>query len=332
MVKFGESEAIVINDLDFKNKILDYLFNTIDMSKYRYNILDSVQQLNFLKTNEHYISPNFKGYNYFLIFYRYNNIPYCVAIDRKNLSYHRDKVDIKKVPMFKIKVLVNPGIFRGTIMDCKLIKNIMMIKDCFQIMGNTIIDMDMLEKMIYLDSIIMNQFQKDYCSNFSLKINKLYRYNMLNDVINNIIPKCNFDIQGLIFLPKKSGVSIIYVDKKNQVSESKVEIRDVSHNNNNNNNHINTSIHMIHDMKKFLLSRSYSYETDGKKKNLFVEKTNIMDVYNLYDDNDTSDKIGIAHIPSIKISQYCYDNIKTKHLCQCIYHKEFNKWIPLSLA
>ena len=52
MVKFGESEAIVINDLDFKNKIIDYLFNTIDISKYRYNLLDSTQQLNFLKLND----------------------------------------------------------------------------------------------------------------------------------------------------------------------------------------------------------------------------------------------------------------------------------------
>lgn len=332
MVKFGESDAIVVNDVDFKNKIIDYLFSSIDISKYRYNILENTQQLYHLKLNEHYVSPNFKGYNYFLIFNRHNNVPYCVAVDRKNLSYHRDKVDIKKLPIFKIKMLANQSIFRGTIMDCKLIKNIMMIKDCFQIMSNTIIDMDMLDKMIYLDTIIINQFQKDYCSNFSLKINKLYRYNMLNDMINNIIPNCNFDIQGLIFLPKKSGISIIFVDKKNQPSEGRVEIT----NNNNTSsimtpNYNNSSIHMIHDMKDFLLSRSYSYESNGKQMNLYVEKTNIMDVYNIYEDKDTYNKLGIAHIPSMKISQYCNDNIIDKHLCKCIYHKEFNKWIPLKV-
>ena len=52
-----------------------------------------------------------------------------------------------------------------------------------------ITDMDMFEKMIYLDSIIINQFQKDYCSNFSFKINKLYRYNMLTELIKNIIQR-----------------------------------------------------------------------------------------------------------------------------------------------
>jgi len=323
MVKFGESEAIVINDLDFKNKIIDYLFNTIDISKYRYNLLDSTQQLNFLKLNEHYVSPNFKGYNYLLIFYRYNNQPYCAAVDRKNLSYHRDKVDIKKVPIFKIKVMTSQSIFRGTIMDCKLIKNNMIIKDCFQVMGNMLIDMDMIEKMTYLDSIIINQFQKDYCSNFKLKINKLYRYNMLEEVIKNIIPKCSLEIQGLIFFPKQSGVSIIFVEKSTQ-SETKVEIT-------NNTVDLNASYHMIHDLKNFLLSREYSYESNGKKKNLLVKKTLISDVYDLFDTSSNDEKIGIAHIPNIKISKYCYENIKDESICQCIFNKDFNKWIPLKV-
>ena len=323
MVKFGESEAFLINDNDFKNKIIDYLFSTINISSYRYNLLETTQQLNFLKLNEHYLSPNFKGYNYFIIFYRYLNQPYCAAIDRKNLSYHRDKVDIKKIPIFKIKVMTSQSIFRGTIMDCKLIKNIMIIKDCFQIMGNMIVDMDMIDKMNYLDSIIMNQFQKDYCSNFTFKINKLYRYNMLNEVITNIIPKCSFDIQGLVFLPTKSGISIIYVDKK-QPTESKVDIAPVT-------NVDSPSYHMIHDLKNFLMSRVYSYETNGKKKNLLLKKTPISDVYELYDNND-DDKLGIAHIPSIKISNYCNENVNDINIFECVYSKEFNKWIPLKIT
>ena len=334
MVKFGDSEAIIINDLDFKNKVIDYLFNSIDISKYRYNMLDSMQQLNFLKLNEHYISPNFKGYNYFIIFNKYNNIPYCAVVDRKNLSYHRDKVDIKKIPIFKIKVMTSPSIFRGTILDCKLSKNIMIIKDCFQVMGNTIIDMDMIEKMIYIDSIIINQFQKDYCSNFTFKINKLYQYNMLNELIKNIIPKCSIDIQGLIFLPKQSGISIIFIDKVNQPLETKVEINTTKLE-----NISNESYHMIHDLKNFLLSRTYSYELNGKKKNLLVERTEITDVYNVYDtntllpeySNNTSEKLGIAHIPNMKVSHYCNKHIKEKEICMCIFHNDFNKWIPLKV-
>ena len=55
MVRFGDSDAFIINDLDLKTKIIDYIFSIIDLSKYRYNMLENQQQLNFLKINEHYV-------------------------------------------------------------------------------------------------------------------------------------------------------------------------------------------------------------------------------------------------------------------------------------
>ena len=220
MVRFGNSDAFIINDLDLKTKIIDYIFNTIDLSKYRYNMLENVQQLNFLKMNEHYVSPNFKGFNYFLLFYKFkDNIQknkessYCIAIDKKNLSYHRKSIDVKKIYMFRIKMFASSSIFMGSLFDTKLIKDIMLVKDCYNLMGNNITDMEMNEKMIYLDSIIANQFHKDYCPNFKLKINKLYKYNMLEEIVKKIIPNCELEITGLVFYPFKSGISYIYTDK-----------------------------------------------------------------------------------------------------------------------
>ncbi len=327
MVRFGDSDAFIINDLDLKTKIIDYLFNISNLSKYRYNMLDNIQQLNFLKSNEHYVSPNFKGFNYFLLFYKFNNSPYCVAIDKKNLSYHRNTIDLKKVMIFRIKVMTSPSIFRGSLFDAKLIKNIMLIKDCYYLMGNDITNMDMIEKMIYLDSIVANQFQKDYSANFKLKINKLYNYNMLNDIVNNIIPKCELEITGLIFYPKISGVSYIYNDKQPEKNKQTIISNGVS--NGVSNTISNDSYNMIFQITDFLKSRSYSYETTGKKKVLTIEPTNISDVYNLYDNDD---KLGIAHIPNYKISTYCRENIKEKTKCMCIFNKQFNKWIPLNIA
>ena len=60
-----------------------------------------------------------------------------------------------------------------------------------------------------MDSIIANQFHKDYCPNFKLKINKLYKYNMLEEIVKNIIPNCELEITGLVFYPFKSGISYI---------------------------------------------------------------------------------------------------------------------------
>ena len=145
---------------------------------------------------------------------------------------------------------------------------------------------------------------------------------MLNEIIKNIIPNSKLLIQGLVFYPKKSGISIVFLDKKAITDINKVSITDSGL------SIKNESYHMIHDLKNFLVSRNYSYESEGKKQHLIVERTIISDVYNVYDDED---KIGIAHIPNIKTSLYCYENIKTKHLCQCILNKQFNKWMPLKV-
>lgn len=330
MVKFGDNDAYIINDIDLKNKIIDYIFNVINPSKYKYNILDTTQQLNFLKNNEHYVSPNFKGYNYFLIFNKFQGNPQskdffsqCIAVDKKNLSYNKKTIDIKKVFMFKIKVMASQSIFRGTIFDTKLIKNIMLVKDCYHVMGNNLTEMNMIEKMLYLDTILANQFQKDGCLNFKLKINKLYKYDMLEQIINKIIPNCELDITGLVFYPVISGVSYIFNDKKQPdkigITTNNMEETEIVK---------SSTYDMIHQMTEFLCSRKYSYETDGVKKVLYVEPTNITDVFNIYEMNE---RIGIAHIPSLKISSYCRDNIKEKTKCLCILNKQFNKWIPLKI-
>lgn len=122
MYKLGNSDAIVINDLDIKNKIIDYIFNSIDLSKFRYNMLDNIQKLNYLKNNPHYVSPNYKGYNYFVLFIKINGSNYCCVIDKKKLSYHRDKINIKSISIFRVKVSTSNSIFRGTLFDTKLIR------------------------------------------------------------------------------------------------------------------------------------------------------------------------------------------------------------------
>lgn len=328
MVKFGNSDAFIINDLDLKTKIIDYIFSIIELSKYRYNMLENVQQLNFLKTNEHYVSPNFKGFNYFLLFYKFKDSiqknkesSYCIAIDKKNLSYHKKSIDIKKVYMFRVKMFASSSIFMGSLFDTKLIRDIMLVKDCYYLMGNNICDMEMNEKMIYLDSIIANQFHKDYCPNFKLKINKLYKYNMLEEIVKTIIPKCELEITGLVFYPFKSGVSYIFTEKSitENPTVSNNNIKVVS----------NDSYNMIHEIKQFLTERVYSYETNGIKKVLFIEPTEITDVFNIYENEN---RIGIAHIPNYKVSTYCRENIKEKMKCLCIFNKNFNKWIPLNIV
>ena len=194
----------------------------------------------------------------------------------------------------------------------------MMIKDSYMMMGNNILNMEMKDKMKFINCIINNQFCGNDCKNFKFKINRLYEYDDLKNVVENIIPKCEIDTMGLIFYPKFSGITTIYMEKKLE----KVEISNNTEKINNN------SYHLIKNIVGFLSEREYSYE-NGKLVKLIIEKTNITDVYNLFENNE---RIGIAHIPNMKTSIYLQNNLdNSKKEVECVFNKKFNKYIPIRL-
>jgi hypothetical protein len=324
-ITFGSSEAYLIVDNIIKQKVIDYLYGSINLSKFRFTMLNNTQRLEFLKENEHFVSPSFKGFNYFLIFMNIDDKKYCVALDRRKLNYHKDQVDMKSVFIVRVMTKVNESIFNGTIFDGKLIdskdKFIFLIQDCFYLMGKKIIDVDMEDKMTQLDTILKLYFSNNsICENFTFKLNKLCKYDELEKLITDTIPSCSIPCNGLVFFPKKSGISIIHIEKKidkvniettqtdNQVVQSK-------------------TYDMIFNFTEYLKSRTYSYEKGSKKRQFWLSRTNIPDVYSL------GEKNGIAHIPNIKISHLCNSIIKDEPVkFDCVFHTKFKKWIPINVV
>ena len=45
-LRFGNSTANFINDLNIKNKIIDFLFDSLDLKKFRYVMLNNDHQKN----------------------------------------------------------------------------------------------------------------------------------------------------------------------------------------------------------------------------------------------------------------------------------------------
>ena len=321
---FGNSKGIILNDIKLKTELIEYLFNSTDSSKFRYVMLNNIQKLNFLKDNPHYVTPNFRGLNYITIFKKINNKNYCIFLDKRKMSYHKNQIDLNKLQFIRVRVNVSDSIFRGTILDTKLIRKnsryIVLVKDCYQLMGNSLIEMEMNNKMKHLNSIIKNQFKKDFSDNFKIKINKYYEYSDLKNLIENIIPKCDIKVLGITFYPKYSGITVIYLDKKQQ----KVDIEGTS------STIDNKSYHIIYNLIDFLKSRNYSYENTGKKRRLWIRRTNTSDVYDVLEKSD-SNRLGIALIPNLKISHLCSENVKNEAVnFLCVFNKKHNKWIPIS--
>ena len=216
-IQIGSSEGYLV-DFETKTKIIDYLYTKLDLSKYRYIILNNMQKLKFLHDNEHYVSPNFRGYNYLLIMLTINNNQYCVAIDRKKLSYHQKQVDMKTIQVIQINLKTSDTIYNGTIFDGKLIQTngeyLFLIQDCFYLMGSKMLGMEMSQKINHLDTIIKTHFKKHtYCSNFEFKLNKICKYDELEQMIQNL-SKLSIGTNGIIFYPKFSGDNVLHIEKK----------------------------------------------------------------------------------------------------------------------
>ena len=147
----------------------------------------------------------------------------------------------------------------------------------------------------------------------------------LGNLIDKIIPNCGIKCQGLIFYPKYSGINIVYVDKQQEKIE--ISVKGKSH------SEIDPkSYDLISNMVNYLKQRSYSYEKTGKIRKLWLKNTDIPDVYNIYEKDNCDNKLGIAHIPNLKTSHMCNNNISDSDIkCfECIYNNNFKKWIPLN--
>jgi hypothetical protein len=323
--QIGSGDANFI-DYDTKSKVVDWLYSKLDLSKHRYVILNNVMKLKSLQEDIHYVSPNFKGYNYLLLMLTLESKHYCVAIDRKKLSYHKSQLDMKTIQIMRIHMNTTDAIFRGTIFDGKLIqtnnKYIFLIQDCFYLMGNKILDMEMKQKMTHIDSIMKTHFisnVKPYCSNFEFKLNRLHTYDELEGMIKTM-PTISIDTNGIIFYPPKSGITILHIEKKVEkveISSNSEMIEQKSYN-------------IIVDFVNFIKSRNYSYESGSNMKQLWLTRTMIPDVYDISEKED-GDKMGIAMIPNLKTSHMCELLIQDNPVrFNCVYNNKFKKWIPLN--
>jgi hypothetical protein len=331
-ISFGNSYANLIQDNKFKKEILNYLFDRINLNDFRYHMLNSISKLKYLATNDHYILPNFSGKNYLLIFCKIRNIKYSVFIDRKKLKYKLDDIDLSEVLCINLDFKCNDNIFNGTIYDGKMLKDndnnfTYLINDCFYLAGDSIIDVELFEKFKNIDNTISSKFHSVPSPCFNFKYNKLYNYRDLQKLIETDMKIFTFNPIGLIFSPKKSGISTIYIESK----DPKVEIFSSAKEDNADLTLDCPSYNLIYNLKNILYERTYNYENGDKKKNFLMEKTATPDVYKLFEIASPSTSVGVACIPSMKLSHRFTDHYKnrSKSKVQCVFSNQHNKWVPL---
>lgn len=342
-------------DLNEKKLLIDYIYSNINISKFKYKLLENYNDLeNFQESNKFYVSANFSGSNYLLIFCKIKSKFYSFMVDRKTLSFNSEQIKYENVNIMPINIKLENSIYNGTIIDGIFIKHdkkkekFFVITDLYMFRGVTTekdkINMKLLNIETYLD------YNMKSCQNFILTINKLYELENIDKLVNEDIKKTHdFHVRGLSFYPEISSTKLIYVfnedkDKKilnknnyeNPIKENREIIMPT----------LNTDNFMIENKKT---KNKYIAKTEYKTQEitfvLELKKTEISDVYKLFSveefekDNKKilkTKKMGIAYIPTRDISLKCKEifnkNVNGRALFYCKFDNDKNKWIPLDEA
>ena len=352
-----------------KHQLIDYIYSTVDLSQFKYEMLELEADMPKLFDNKYHLTANFVGVNCLLIFTKIRDRFQAFTIDRKTLSYSKNRVDPDKVDLKHVAVELDTTIYKGSIFDGVLVKNgdvdQFIISDVYTFKGsdysNVDLEMKMFEVKTYLEStdpkINTLQNRHKYHPELELSVNKLYSMKDIDKFVNKVVPKfTDCKIRGLCFYPVLSGTKLIYLfgnEKRGTTNELSTKVN-TKINNKSNNTNITHNKKSLSDKKR----KSSSSDSDnGNKltKYKFVSSTNesqhavlemkgtdIVDIYRLYSVEKIKKnqrtmlkrkKMGIAYIPTTERSQWCQSALskskKNSILVKCLFHNSKGKWEPI---
>lgn len=334
-----------IQNLDMAKEIINYLYSTIDLSKFKYKIIEYESDLLNLTKQKHYVSANFNGNNCLLIFTKIKDNYYSLMVDRKTLTYSINQIKLNSIKMYPVNIRLDNSIYDGTIIDGIFVLNkkskskVFIITDVYYFRGKNMMDDNIQHKFMNVTTYLENNFKHDdKMNNLILTINKLYEPTNINKLVDDMERSKGYDFRGYVFYPDKSGTKLIFLntdeDEVHTIENVKQNIKEITDQGSKKEN-----MEMSKRKKKF----KYVCKLDGPiYSTLEIRKTDFPDVYYVYcADKEIINnknmikikKLGIALIPDKNTSVICKNilnsKINGKALMKCQFNSDKSKWIPL---
>lgn len=331
----GEGEESYLDQPAIKQQLLSYVYNMVEISKYKYKILEYEHDLAFLKDNSYFVSPNYNGITGLMVFTRIRDRFFSFIVDRRTLSYNLNQLDLEKVKMIPFNIRLNKQIYEGTILDGVLLYNhknnrskTFVVNDVYYFCGQNLLEDYMNNKITNVSTFMDTCYVDDpQLNSISFVVNKLYNLHEIKELVNSYIPKSKFSnsIKGLTFHPKLSGTKLIYL--YNNCSNSKVG---------------EASPQAVQLVNAIDVRESKIEVKDSFTATFRMKKKDTVDVYQLYLCKKVSkngkkfmkfEKFDMAYVPTKDCSYFCkdlFDKIGTDTvLVECKYLPDRNKWIPV---
>lgn len=339
-ISFCDKIAYNIKSEDTKKFILNHL-----EKKYKLRIIHkhydkyNENTLHVLNQNPHMVCVRSNGNPYFLYLMKYNFIQYCVFIDKKiQQGYYLPRMII--VQLGFDDCLFEDTIFEGEMIKANNGKWYYIINDLLVCKGKHLHDLNHPKRMSMLYDIVDKHYEYDEYDQFDIAIKTYFKYNELDTMLNEYIPSLPYTCRGLYFKPLYLKFKdILYnfddnlIKKVERIKYKTVKQFILMNDNllNEKSSNSSSGADTPVSVKSDSASKSSVQSTpDSLVKNFYVRKTSTPDVYDLFDNNT---HIGIACIPSMKISKKMREITKDMNMVDRIelsfeYSNKFNKWCP----
>lgn len=342
-ISFCDKQSLNIKSNDtkkvFNDKLNDYGIQILQKHFERFG----ENSFNKLNTNPYIASLKSNGNPYIMFLTRFNNTDICLMIDKKiQQGYFLPRMIIDNV-------CFDSKLFDDTILEGEMIKTntgdwIFMINDIRALEGKNLDNLNILKRIQIINNIVTSKYRSIPDQKFHVQVKKYFKVDCIDDLMS-LKDTLDYTSRGVIFkpmFPKFRDIlfnfddSLISNTRKIKFSEeNKFLDNTLDHHNNNNTNHNNNN-HTNTTNNTTTNATAKNVDQDAtivNNKVLSVEKTDKPDVYNLYDD---SKHIGIACVPTMKVSKFLRQtfanvNLMEKVKMDCEYNSTFtNKWMPIS--
>lgn len=206
-------------------ELIKYIYSTLDISQFKFDILKYEQQLSKFISGTYFISPNYYGKNCFLVFMKLKTKYFSFMIDRRQLSYTLDKVKLDDVFVHHCNVDVDLEVYSGTILDGVYVRrgNVheFIVTDVYLFKGadytQNKLNHKLFELEMYLDNInSQTRYIKERINakiNLELKVNKICKLTDINKFMEYDVKEYekSYQIRGICFYPEISGIKLIYL-------------------------------------------------------------------------------------------------------------------------
>jgi hypothetical protein len=205
------------SNIQLKQQLINYIYSTVELSKFKYKLIEYESELGLLSKQKHYLSANFSGSNCLLVFTKIKDRFYSFMIDRKTLSYNPSQINLESIKIMSVNVRLDNSIYNGSIFDGILIQSerskTFVITDIYYFRGKDLTNDQINHKMINIKSYIDANLKTDNkINNLELYVNKLYDLSEVETLLNVDIPKAKtHPIKGIAFYPATSGTKLIYL-------------------------------------------------------------------------------------------------------------------------